>query len=110
VLRSRLDLLALSAGVLTFAVVIFYIILVKQEDAKPTLWAVAVLTACGAGAIYGAWKESRLRRTVLWPCCLGLFLMGYLTLFSIGLPLILAAAFCATSALRPRKRDWRDMV
>jgi hypothetical protein len=110
VLRSRLDLLALAAGVLTFAVVIFYIVLVKQEDGEPTLWAVAVLTACGAGAIYGAWKESRLRRTVLWPCCLGLFLMGYLTLFSIGLPLILAAAFCATSALRPRHRDWRDMV
>jgi len=106
----RIDLLPLAAAVLTFAVVLLYIVLVRQEDGTPTLWAVAVLTACGAGALYGAWKEVRLRRTVLWPTTLALFLMGYLTLFSIGLPLILAAGFCAASALRPRKRDWRDMV
>jgi hypothetical protein len=106
----RIDLLALGAAVLTFAVVLLYLVLVAQENGRPTLWAVAVLTVCGAGALYGAWKDSRLRRTVLWPCTLALFLMGYLTLFTIGLPLILSAGFCASSALRPRNRDWRDMV
>ena len=106
----RIDLLPLSASLLTFGVVFFYLVLVVQQHGSPTLWAVGLLTVAGSGALYGAWRTSKLRRTVLWPSAAVLFLMGYLTLFSIGLPLCLAAALCVSSALRPPTRDWRDMV
>ena len=40
----------------------------------------------------------------------GLFLLGFVALFSIGLPLLLSAALCVVAALRTPTRDWRDTV
>ena len=39
-----------------------------------------------------------------------LFLLGFVALFSIGLPLLLAAVLCVVAALRTPTRDWRDTV
>jgi hypothetical protein len=107
----RVDPLPLAAAVLTLMVVFLYLVLVAQTGGEPTRWAVATLTVAASGALYAAWRTSRLRRTVLWPCAIVLFLMGWLTITSIGLPLMLAAGLCIAAALRIRtRRDWRDLV
>ncbi|NUR09552.1 MAG: hypothetical protein HOQ45_21415 [Nocardioidaceae bacterium] len=110
-MTRRIDLLALSAAVLTFGVVLLYLVLVAQEGGDVAGWAVALLTLAGVGALYGAWPTSRARRAVLWPSAAVLFFLGYLTILSIGLPLILACALCVLAAMRARpRRDWRDLV
>ena len=53
------------------------------------------------------------RRTVgcrSWSPRSALFLLGFVALFSIGLPLLLSAALCVVAALRTPTRDWRDTV
>lgn len=107
----RVDLLAVAAAVLTFGVVFFYLLLVAQQGGRPTGWAVALLTAAGGGAIYASRLSSRFRRTVLGLSGTVLLLLGYLTVFTIGLPLLLSGGLCVASATRggPPK-DWRDTV
>ncbi len=110
-MRRRLDLLAVISAVLTFAVVVMYLLLAALEGARPTVWAVAMLTAAGAGAVYASRPTSRLRRTVIGLSAGMLLYLGYLTLFSVGLPLVLSGMLCVASALGAGPpRDWRDTV
>jgi len=106
----RVDLLCVAAAVLVFAVVFFYLVLVAQEGGRPTLWAVALLTLCGAGAIYASRRTSWGRRSVAGLSGTVLIFLGYLTLFSVGVPLVLAAALCLVAALKPPPRPWQDTV
>ena len=39
-----------------------------------------------------------------------LIFLGYLTLFSVGIPLVLAAALCLVAALKSPPRPWQDTV
>ena len=52
----------MAAAVLVFAVVFFYLVLVAQEGGRPALWAVALLTLCGAGAIYATRRRGEAQR------------------------------------------------
>jgi hypothetical protein len=104
------DLLCVAAAVLVFAVVFFYLVLVVQEGSRPTLWAVALLTLSGAGAVYASRRVAWGRRSVAGLSGTVMIFLGYLTLFSIGIPLVLAATLCIVAALKPVPRSWQDTV
>jgi hypothetical protein len=104
------DLFALAAAVLVAAVTVLYVFLVTSEGNEPAWWAVAVLVVSVLGAAYGVRSHAPYRRVPLVVAAVGLFLLGFLALFTIGLPLMLGAGLCAVAALRTPTRDWRDTV
>ncbi len=106
----RLDLLALAAALLTSAVLGFYLVLTRLEGGAPTMWAVWPLAGASCGVLYAAWRTSPLRRAVLVVCAMVIFFFGFLTVLSIGPPLLLASVLCVLSVLRSPTRDWRDTV
>jgi cytochrome bd-type quinol oxidase subunit 2 len=107
----RLDLLALSASVMAAAVTVLWLYLVATENDTPAWWALAVLLVGIAGAGYAVRPDVPYRRVALVASAVCLISLGYLALLSIGLPLLLAGAFCVAAALRARPaKDWRDMV
>ena len=110
-MTRRLDLLPLAACVLSLAVTVLYLLLVRLEHGHPTVWAVVILVLSVLGTAYASGRRAPLRRAVMVGCALGLAALGYLAILSIGLPLLLAAALCVASVLRGRPaRDWRDTV
>ena len=109
-LLQRIDLLALAGAVLAFLVTALYVFLVLSEGHRPTWYAVLVLSLAVLGAAYSVPLEARGRRVVLGLAAVVLFLLGFVALFSIGLPLVLAAVLCVLGAFRTRTRDWRDTV
>jgi hypothetical protein len=107
----RLDPLPLTASVLVLAVVGFYLFLANGDGSRVAWWAVAVLVAGIAGTAYASSRRAVLRRLVLGVCAVALGLLGWITLFSIGRPLMLATALCVAAVLRGRPaKDWRDTV
>ncbi len=106
----RVDLFALAAAVLTAAITVMYLFLVHSQGGQPSWWAVGILTLAALGAAYGVRPRARYRRGPLVVSAVFLFLLGFVALFSIGLPLLLAAVLCVVAALRTPTRDWRDTV
>lgn len=107
----RLDPLPLTASVLVLAVVGFYLFLANGDGSRVAWWAVAILVAGVAGTAYASSRRATLRRLVLGVCAVALGLLGWITLFTIGRPLMLAAALCVAAVLRGRPaKDWRDTV
>jgi hypothetical protein len=106
----RVDLFALAAAVLTAAITVMYLFLVHAQDGRPSWWAVGVLTVAVLGAAYGVRPRAPYRRAPLVVAAVCLFLLGFVALFSIGMPLLLAAVLCVLAALRTPTRDWRDTV
>jgi hypothetical protein len=107
----RLDPLPLIASVLVLAVVGFYLFLANGDGSRVAWWAVAILVAGVAGTAYASSRQAALRRLVLGVCAVALGLLGWITLFTIGRPLMLAAALCVAAVLRGRPaKDWRDTV
>jgi hypothetical protein len=109
-LTQRIDLFALAGAVLAFLVTALYLFLVYAEGGRPSSYAVGILVVAILGAAYAVRMGAKLRRPVLGVSAVCLFLLGFVALFSIGLPLILAALLCVLGAMRSRTRDWRDTV
>jgi predicted membrane metal-binding protein len=106
----RVDLFALAAAVLAGALTVMYVFLVHSQGNRPAWWAVGILSVAVLGAAYGVRLRAPYRLYPLVVASVGLFLLGFLALFSIGLPLMLAAVLCVVAALRTPTRDWRDTV
>jgi hypothetical protein len=107
----RIDLLALSASLLAMAVTVLYLFLVTTGDGTPAWWALVVLVVGAAGSGYAVRLKASRRRPALVVSAVGLLALGYLAILTIGLPLLLAGAFCVAAALRHRtEKDWRDLV
>jgi len=54
--------------------------------------------------------RARGRKVTLGVAAIFLFILGFIALFSIGMPLVLAAMLCVLGATRHTTRDWRDTV
>jgi hypothetical protein len=107
----RVDLLSVTACALALAVVVLYLVVMSEQDEDPVVWAVTILLGAVAGTAYAARRSAPVRRFVLVLCALGLFALGLLAIFSVGLPILLAAALCLAAAVRGRSaKDWRDTV
>jgi hypothetical protein len=107
----RLDLLPLCASVLTAAVTALYVYLVLTQGSRPSWYALTILLVCVAASGYAVRPKAPRRRAALMVSAIGLVGLGYIALFSIGLPLLLSGALCVAAALRHRPDlDWRDTV
>jgi drug/metabolite transporter (DMT)-like permease len=107
----RLDLLPLCASVLTAAVTALYVYLVLSQGSRPSWYALTILVVCVAASGYAVRPKAPHRRPALVVSAIGLVGLGYVALFSIGLPLLLSGALCVAAALRHRPDlDRRDTV
>jgi hypothetical protein len=107
----RLDLLPLCASVLTAAVTALYVYLVLTQGSRPSWYALTILLVCVAASGYAVRPKAPRRRAALMVSAIGQVGLGYIALFSIGLPLLLSGALCVAAALRHRPDlDWRDTV
>ncbi len=107
----RLDLLPALAAVIVTVFTVLYLALVALEGGRPAGWPVTVLVMGLAGTTYASSRRAPFRRVVLTLCAILLGALGYVSVLTIGPPLLLAAALCIAAVLRGRPaRDWRDAV
>ena len=107
---QRIDLFALLGAALAFLVTAFYVFLVYAQGDSPSPYAVGILLVAIGCAAYSVPVRARGRKLTLGVAAISLFLLGFVALFSIGLPLVLAAVLCVLGAMRQPVRDWRDTV
>ena len=107
---QRIDLFALLGAGLALLVTVFYVFLVYAQGDSPSSYAVGLLLVAIASAAYAVPMRARGRRVTLGVAAIFLFLLGFIALFSIGLPLVLSAMLCVFGAIRRTTRDWRDTV
>ena len=101
----------LCASVLTAAITTLYVYLVLAQGSRPSWWALTILVVCVAASGYAVRPKAPRRRAALVVSAIGLLGLGYIALFSIGLPLLLCGALCVAAAVRHRPDlDWRDTV
>jgi hypothetical protein len=107
---QRIDLFALLGAGLALLVTVFYVFLVYAQGDSPSSYAVGLLLVAIASAAYAVPMRARGRKVTLGVAAIFLFLLGFIALFSIGLPLVLSAMLCVLGAMRRTTRDWRDTV
>ena len=94
------DLFALVGTALTVVMAITYLVLADSQDDDPAYWFVGGLVVIASGGLYAARKDSAGRRPVLLVGAVALFALGLLSLPSVGLPLVIAAAVLLGAGLR----------
>lgn len=109
--RARLDVAALAASMLALGMLVVYLVLLRQQDGQPAVWAVAILVLGAAGAGYGAGAAAPHRRGALLAAGGALAVLGLLAILTIGLPILVSAGLCLVAAGRsggsPARREGR---
>lgn len=94
-----LDKPAAIAAAISVAILVLYVVL-SIGTGQPANAIVLLLLVLGASAAawgaFGTWG----RLTALWTAAPTLFILGMITLTSIGLPLLVAGVLCGVSAVR----------
>lgn len=99
----RVDLLAVSACLLAWAMAAVYLLLIRAQGNQPVA-AVFVLLLVGGGlAAYGAWPRAAGRAPALVASAVVLALLGLLAILSIGPPILVAAGLALAAAVRQRR-------
>jgi drug/metabolite transporter (DMT)-like permease len=106
VLRG-LDPLALLAAVISVAMAVVYVQVVRGQDEQPLVWVLIVLVTSAVLAAYGAWLGAPHRRVGLIVAGVGLVLLGLLAILSIGLPILVAGALAIWGSSRPSRASYR---
>ena len=97
------DLVAVGATVVATAMVVVYREVVEAQGTDSPLWWVQGCLLLGAVlALAGAPRGSRRRRPLLLGSTALLGIIGLLAIFTIGLPILLAAALAFVAAARDR--------
>ncbi len=100
--RARLDLAAVAAAVLAVVNLSVYLMVIRQQDGQPAVWAVAILVLGAAAAGYGSVRNAPYRRAALLSAACGLAALGLLAILTIGMPILLAGLLCLVAAVRQR--------
>lgn len=98
--RDRLDPLAGMAAVLALVMFVVYLVVIGLQEGERADWFVVALLVGAASSGYGAVLTAPYRRPFLMFAAVILMVMGFLAMFSIGLPIFIAGAFCLGAALR----------
>jgi hypothetical protein len=100
--RARLDAIAVAASVLSVAMLLVYLWVIRQQGGQPVVWAMAALAGGAAAAAYGAVVTAPHGRAVLVLAGLALLAVGVLAILTVGLPILMAGALCLVAAVRQR--------
>ena len=87
---------------LAVVMLLVYLVVIRQQDGQPAVWAVAILVLGAAAASYGGVKSAPYRRAALLSAACGLAALGLLAILSIGMPILLAGVLCLVAAVRQR--------
>lgn len=101
---GRIDWWAVPALLLVVGDTVLYLGVLGAQDARPAWWALAVLVLAVLGLAYAVRLAAPRRRAVLAACAPVLGLLGLLAIFSIGLPILLAAVLCVVALARAWSR------
>lgn len=101
-IRGRFDLAAVAAAVLAVVMLFVYLLVIRQQEGQPAVWAAALLVLGAAGAAYGAFMDAAYRKAALLSAACGLAALGLLAILTIGVPILLAAVLCLVAAVHHR--------
>lgn len=102
--RSEWDRLALIASLVGAIAGVGYLWLVAQQGDGPVVWFLAGLVVSVLLAVYGAATAVPLRTAALMVSGAVLVVLGFLGIFSVGLPILVAGALALTAAARSRRQ------
>ncbi len=109
--RLRPSLLALSGGIVASTVAALYVVLITREDSVPRervqiAFIASMLIATGAAGLTGAvWPRAYVRAVLLSAAGAGMVVWGTIGMFTIGLPLLIAAIPTWGAAVRVARRQ-----
>jgi hypothetical protein len=102
--RGRADPAAIAAAVVAGGVAVTYVWLMRQENDQPVAWflggLVLSMLLCGYGS-----ARVPLRRTSLAAAGGIMVVIGWLGIFSVGLPVLVAGIVALLAAARPREAN-----
>jgi len=97
----RIDpLAALSALIALLMTVVYVAVIRSQGDDSPAWWVLAVLIGAAGLAGAGARQDTARRAPMLAVAGALLLLLGFLAIFSIGLPVVAAGLLALVAAVR----------
>ncbi len=100
---AGLDKPVLAALLIVAATLCLYLVLIAREGDRPAGWFLQMALLGAACAAYGL-REMRGKLTALWMATIIWAILGTVGIFSIGLPLLIAAGLCGFSGLRALPR------
>jgi hypothetical protein len=99
-MTARWDFFALAGTGIAIVMAISYLVLVDAQDSSPAYWFLALLVIAACAGLYAARKDSPRRRAALLGAAVLTFLLGVVSLLSIGPVLVLSALFLLVAAVR----------
>jgi len=99
--RWRADPAAIAAAIVACGVAVVYVWLMRQENDQPVAWFLGGLVLSVLLCGYGSARVP-LRRTALAAAGGIMVVIGWLGIFSIGLPVLIAGIAALLAAARPR--------
>lgn len=99
--RNGWDLVAVIAAVIALVMIGIYIGLIRQQGGQVAVWFVAALAAAAILAIYGVVRTVPWRRWALAASGVVMTVLGFVSILSIGFPILCAGVFALVAAARP---------
>jgi hypothetical protein len=93
-------------GAIAFADAMTYLVLIYKQGESSAIvpWVFSLIAAGAIAAIYGSFTTQRYARLILGAAASLFLVLGVIGIFSIGLPLLLAAGLCFFGARSSRRR------
>ena len=99
--RNGWDLVAVIAAVIALVMIGIYIGLILQQGDQVAVWFVAALAAAAILAIYGVARTVPWRRWALAVSGVVMTVLGFVSILSIGFPILCAGVLVLVAAVRP---------
>lgn len=98
--RNGWDLVAVIAAVMALVMIGIYIGLIRQQGGQMAVWFVAALAAAVILAIYSVVHTAPWRRWALAVSGVVMTVLGFVSILSIGFPILCAGVLALVAAVR----------
>lgn len=105
--RGGWDLVAAIAAMIGLLMIGIYIGLIVQQGGQMAAWFVAGLAAAAILAIYGVARTVPWRRSALAVSGVAMTTLGFVSILSIGFPILCAGVLALVAAARSSNHDTR---